>query len=130
MSVFIYLSTIINVVLIRCNGIKLICLIGQERILVLPIILKHPDEDYVLIYLSKLYTLSLINCSPIQTPNFSWSNHYIWNLFSLLQAVRDSRVREIDHFRVPKTVTFRRRPSAQPFPVKMSFPCIKKSFPY
>ena len=59
--------------------------------------------------------LSLINCSPIQTPNFSWSNHYIWNLFRLLQAVRDSRVREIGHFWVPKTLTFKMRPSAQPF---------------
>ena len=59
--------------------------------------------------------LSLINCSPIQTPNLSWSNHYIWNIFRLLQAVRDSRVREICHFWVPKTLTFKRRPSAQPF---------------
>ena len=42
---------------------------------------------------------------------------------SRLQAVRDSR--EIGHFRVPKTLTFKRWPSAQPFLWKWVLPAWK-----
>ena len=116
MSVFIYLLTIINVVLIRCNDMKPETHLCNRSGANLSSTYNPKTPQWrvcLLLYLSKRCMLSLINCSPIQTPNFFWSNHYIWNLLSLLQAVRDSR--EIGHFRVPKTLTFKRWPNAQPF---------------
>ena len=116
MSVFIYLLTIINVVLIRCNDMKPETHLCNRSGANLSSTYNPKTPKWkvcLLIYLSKRCMLSPINCSPIQTPNFSWSNHYIWNLLSLLQAVRDSR--EIGHFRVPKPSLLYECPSVTVF---------------
>ena len=129
MSVFIYLLTIINVVLIRCNDMKPETHLCNRSGANLSSTYNPKTPQWrvcLLLYLSKRCMLSLINCSPIQTPNFFWSNHYIWNLLSLLQAVRDSR--EIGHFRVPENPHFQKVAKCTTFPVKMSFTCMKNRF--